>query len=133
MRDILLAEGNAEDAAVALESFKANGLLNPVRFAGDGREVLDFLFSWRALSRSPTDQPALILLDLHLPIIDSRDLLQLIKADPHTQRIPTIVLTSGVFDRKARDALGHCRTPALPDEHGQCDEQTILLESVFQI
>ncbi|HEX5423800.1 MAG TPA: response regulator [Candidatus Acidoferrales bacterium] len=97
MASILLIDGNAEEAADALDSLNADGLLTPIHIVGDGPEALNFLFSPSMLDLRHGTQPALILLDLRLPVIDSEDLLQIIKADPRTQMIPTIILTSAPF------------------------------------
>lgn len=108
MTDILLIEGNSEEAEEALQSLKAEGLLTPIHVVGDGPEALDFLFSPRMLETRHGSQPALILLALRLPLIDSADLLQIIKADPRTRAIPTVILTSGLFDNTIQRTL-KCR------------------------
>lgn len=110
MAGILLIDGNAEEAADAVESLSADGLLTPIHVAGDGPEALNFLFSPSMLDLRHGTQPALILLDLRLPVIDSEDLLQIIKADPRTQLIPTVVLTSAPF----AEAI-HCKLKCRAD------------------
>ncbi|HKS68030.1 MAG TPA: response regulator [Candidatus Acidoferrales bacterium] len=105
MQDILLIESNIRDAHVALQSFKAKGLVNDVRVAGDGPEALDFLLSRNALERRGEAQPVLILLNLSLPLIGGLEVLRIIKSDPRAKRIPVVVLTSSVSDLDIQCAI----------------------------
>ncbi|MGO1719333.1 MAG: response regulator, partial [Luteimonas sp.] len=53
-------------------------------------------------------QPALMLLDLNLPKLDGREVLQTIRGDVRTRGLPVVVLTTSVepFDLEASYALG---------------------------
>ena len=55
-------------------------------FAGDGMEALEMIEENR-------DQLSLLLLDLQMPRMDGRELLQVLKSDPAYRRLPVIVLT----------------------------------------
>lgn len=92
---ILLAEGDERDAVAALASFRSSGLTSEVHRAIDGHEALQFLFSERELNKRSGQQPALILLDLALPISGGLEVLRTIKADDRTAKVPVVlVLTS---------------------------------------
>lgn len=92
---ILLAEGDERDAVAAYASFRSNGLTNEVHLAIDGHQALQFLFSERELNKRSGHQPALILLDLALPITGGLEVLKTIKADARTANVPVVlVLTS---------------------------------------
>jgi CheY-like chemotaxis protein len=93
--DILLVEDNDDDAELALLALKRNNLANSIKVVGDGAEALDFLFGTGAyVDRASQQVPRLILLDLKLPKIDGLEVLRRVKADPRTQRIPIVALTS---------------------------------------
>ena len=91
---ILLVDGDAQHAMSVEASFSSNGLATVVHVVGDGYEALDFLFSSRALEIRGGSQPALILLDLSVPVMHGLHVLQTVKADPRTAEIPVIMLTS---------------------------------------
>jgi two-component system response regulator len=62
---ILLVEDNPDDEALTLRALKKNNISNEVVVAHDGIEALDFLYgNGHAL-------PAIVLLDLKIPTVDS--------------------------------------------------------------
>jgi two-component system response regulator len=77
-------------------------LANGIHLARDGAEALEYLFGAGA-DGQPDHEPArLILLDLKLPKVDGLEVLQRIKADPRTRRIPVVMMTSS---REERDVV----------------------------
>jgi chemotaxis family two-component system response regulator Rcp1 len=90
--EILLVEDNPNDVEMTVRALK-NGrvsLTNHLTVARDGQEALDILFGRGNHDRY---RPGLILLDLNLPKVDGREVLEKIKADPKLRRIPVVVLT----------------------------------------
>jgi two-component system response regulator len=90
--DVLLVEDNHYEAELTLHALQAAKIHNRVQLARDGAEALDFLFQRGEFHNAPT--PDLILLDLNLPKVDGRDVLEEIKRDERLGRIPVIVVTS---------------------------------------
>jgi len=90
--DILLVEDNEGDIRLMREVL---GEINPtarLHVVTDGAEAMDFLrYQGRHLV---APRPNVILLDLNLPKVHGREVLARVKADPHLQTIPVIVLTS---------------------------------------
>jgi two-component system response regulator len=92
---ILLVEDNARDEALTLRALKKNNIVNRVVIARDGVEALDFLFGTGPhLGRDTSQLPQMMLLDLKLPKIDGLEVLQRLRADQRTRRLPVIVFTS---------------------------------------
>jgi len=92
---ILLVEDNARDEALTLRALKKNKIANEVVVARDGVEALDYLFgTGKYVGRDLNVMPQLILLDLKLPKVDGLQVLERIRADERTRRLPVVVFTS---------------------------------------
>ena len=93
--EILLVEDNPNDVELTLHALKKNNIVNRVEIVRDGAEALDYLFATGMYAdRDINSHPRVILLDLKLPKIDGKEVLRRIKADPRTQTIPVVVVTS---------------------------------------
>ena len=93
--EILLVEDNPNDVELTLHAFKKNNIVNRIEIVRDGAEALDYLFATGMYAdRDINSHPRVILLDLKLPKIDGKEVIRRIKADPRTQTIPVVVVTS---------------------------------------
>jgi CheY-like chemotaxis protein len=103
MNDILLVEDNPDDVDLTIRAFRKSNIANQIIVAHDGVEALDYLFATGAhATRNPAELPQLILLDLKLPRIDGLQVLQRVRANPVTRRLPVVILTSS---KEQRDLL----------------------------
>lgn len=92
---ILLVEDNASDEALTRRALKKNYILNEVVVARDGVEALDYLFGTGAYAGRDTKvMPQVLLLDLKLPKVNGLQVLERIRADKGTRRLPVVVFTS---------------------------------------
>lgn len=99
-RVILLVEDNPDDVALTMRALQKNHILNPLVVVHDGQEAADFLFDGaRAALGRRWPAPSIVLLDLNLPKIPGLELLQRMRADPRTQLLPVVVLTSSKEDQ----------------------------------
>jgi len=88
-------EDNPEDLKMTLRALKKANLANHIHVARDGAEALQFIFCEGEFSgRKIENAPKVILLDLKLPKIDGKEVLERIKSDRRTKMIPIVVLTS---------------------------------------
>ena len=88
---ILLVEDSPDDVEITRRALSRGQVKNNLLVARDGQEALDILFSRRDTAGA---LPGLILLDLNLPKVDGREVLEKIKSDPKLKRVPVIAMTS---------------------------------------
>ena len=94
-KQILLVEDNPDDVALTMRALKKNNIANEVIVAKDGVEALDYLFGTGAYeNRDVGKTPAVVLLDLKLPMIDGLEVLERIRKDERTKLTPVVILTS---------------------------------------
>ena len=108
-KEILLVEDNPDDVELTRIAFSEAKVANHLVVAQDGAEALDYLFArGRHAGRDPDDLPSIVLLDLNLPKVDGRQVLQAIREHEKTRSLPVVVLTTSAepFDVEASYALG---------------------------
>jgi CheY-like chemotaxis protein len=92
---ILLVEDNPDDYESTVRSFKKAHLSNPVHWSPSGQDALDYLRKRGKYQHdSSAKLPQLVLLDLNMPGLDGRKVLELMKSDPHLKSLPVVVLTT---------------------------------------
>jgi two-component system, chemotaxis family, response regulator Rcp1 len=99
--NILLVEDNEGDIILTTEAFKDMQMENQLTVVKDGEEALKFLKKQGPYSQAPT--PQLILLDINLPGIDGKQLLDTIKKDDELKNIPVVMLTCSENDNDIND------------------------------
>ena len=108
-KDILLVEDNPDDVELTRIAFAEAGLDHRLEVVGDGAQALDYLFARGAYAhRANAKPPSIVLLDLNLPKLDGREVLEAIRGNPATHHLPVVVLTTSTepFDVDASYALG---------------------------
>jgi CheY-like chemotaxis protein len=93
---ILLVEDNEGDIILTTEAFKDMKLENKISVVRDGEEALRFLKKQDEHIGAPT--PQLVLMDINLPGIDGKQLLDIIKKDEELKEIPVVMLTCSDTD-----------------------------------
>lgn len=85
---ILLVEDNDSEEMLALRAIKKADVNCEVFVARDGEEACRVLFE----GEGPV--PELVLLDLHLPKVDGFEILERMRRDDATRRVPVVILSS---------------------------------------
>lgn len=93
---ILIVEDNPGDVRLILEALEELPFRIESHVASDGQEALDYLERRGDYEEAP--RPDLVLLDLNLPKLSGRQVLERVKGDPDLRRIPVTVLTSSSAD-----------------------------------
>ena len=102
--EILLVEDDLEDASLTFDALRQGEVPCRVSLVRDGEEAIEFLLRQHRFRCAP--QPDLILLDLHLPKKDGREVLAEVKADERLSRVPVVVLTSSRTHQEILQAEG---------------------------
>ena len=77
------------------------------RLLRNGFEVVMAVDGGQAVAMAASENPAIILMDMSLPVIDGWEATRQVKANPQTQKIPVIALTAHAMaedEAKARAA-----------------------------
>jgi CheY-like chemotaxis protein len=90
--EILLVEDNPGDVDLTREALEGSKINNMLHVVVNGEEAIAFLQQKGKYTNAP--RPDLVLLDLNLPRMDGREVLNKIKSNDDLKRIPVVVLTS---------------------------------------
>ena len=94
MRDtkILLVEDNEGDILLTMEAFRQASITNHIEVVRDGETAIQYLDKKDQYAGAAT--PDLIFLDINLPKVDGKEVLQHVKNSRQLARIPVIMLTT---------------------------------------
>lgn len=91
-KDVLVVDDNLADTALLLAVFRDLQLTHRLHITTDGEAALSFLHRRGEYAHAP--RPDLILLDLNLPKLHGRDVLQEVKQNSALRTIPVMVFSS---------------------------------------
>ncbi len=90
--EVLLVEDDPGDVVMIREAFEENKVRNRLSVVSDGEQAIQFLRREGVHAGAP--RPDLVLLDLNLPRVSGREVLEQVKADPKLRAIPVVILTT---------------------------------------
>ena len=99
---ILLVEDNPDDVDLTLMAFEKSNIGNEVVVARDGVEAVDFLTHAGIFANA--ERPDIILLDLNLPRMSGREVLERVKESESLRTIPIIILTTSEAEHDIMNA-----------------------------
>lgn len=91
---ILLVEDDPGHARLIEKNLRRAAVSNRIITLDNGQKAVDFLFKQGEYANDTTPVPLLVLLDLNMPVLDGYQVLQRIKADDRTKKVPVVVLTT---------------------------------------
>lgn len=97
---ILLVEDDEADIMLAQRAFERANIWNKMDVVRSGQEALDYIYNQGNFTdRTKYPRPGLILLDLNLPGIDGRDVLDKLHKDSHMKTIPVVIISTSDYER----------------------------------
>jgi CheY-like chemotaxis protein len=91
---ILMAEDDEGHAYLIRQNLEEAGITNEIVHVRDGQEALDYVGREGRYAGRVPGGPLLVLLDLNMPRVGGEEVLRRLKAEPPTDRLPVIVLTT---------------------------------------
>jgi CheY-like chemotaxis protein len=91
---ILLVEDDPGHARLIEKNLRRANVTNRIDHVTDGQQAVDYLFCEGAYADRQHPSPLLVLLDLNMPALDGYQVLERMKSDERTKRIPVIILTT---------------------------------------
>ena len=91
---ILLVEDDPGHARLIEKNLRRSNITNEIVTLSDGQQAVDYLFGEGQYAQAKRPSPMLVLLDLNMPVLDGYQVLQRMKSDDSTKRIPVVILTT---------------------------------------
>src|ERR1044072_3775867 len=99
---ILLVEDNEVDILLTKEALASGKMVSHLSIVTDGESAMKFLN--REAPYENEECPQLILLDINLPRLDGKEVLDRIKTNEQLKQIPVVMLTTSSSPRDILDA-----------------------------
>jgi len=91
---ILLVEDDPGHTRLIEKNLRRANITNEIAFATNGQEALDYLLNEGEYANNKHPSHLMVLLDLNLPVLDGYQVLERMKNDERTKRIPVVILTT---------------------------------------
>lgn len=135
---IVMVEDDEGHARLIEKNVRRAGVNNEIIPFANGTDALDFILGKDRSGAVSIDRYLLILLDLNLPDMSGTDILEKVKSNPHTRRLPVVILTTTDDEREIQRCydLGanvYITKPVDYDNFANAIRQLGLFFSVMQI
>ncbi|MHC1767642.1 MAG: response regulator [Verrucomicrobiia bacterium] len=102
---LLLVEDNEDDVFLMRRAMRTAEILSPMHLASDGRQALDYFGGvGKYADRSTYPLPAVVFLDIKLPLASGLDVLRWLREQPELRKLIVIMLTSSNYPDDVRQA-----------------------------
>ncbi len=102
---ILLVEDEEDYARLIKQSLKKAKVLNPIAWVKNGVEAIEYIKKTGQYEQEKPPQPALILLDIKMPLMNGFEVLKEIKTNDKYKAIPVVVLTTTSLSEDIKKAM----------------------------
>ncbi|ACM35263.1 MULTISPECIES: response regulator [Rhizobium/Agrobacterium group] len=135
---IVMVEDDEGHARLIEKNVRRAGVNNEIVPFTNGTDALDYILGTDRSGETSADRYLLILLDLNLPDMSGTDILEQVKTNQHTRRLPVVILTTTDDQREIQRCydLGanvYITKPVDYDNFANAIRQLGLFFSVMQI
>ena len=95
---LLVVDDSEDDVFILSRALKGAGISNTIECAVNGERAIKYLEALLKGSGDGSNLPALILLDIKMPLKDGHEVLAWIRAQPEFSRTPVFMLTSSELE-----------------------------------
>jgi len=89
---IIMVEDDLGHARLIEKNLRRSGIMNELVHFDNGRSAVDYFLNGKLAEDA--HEKTLVLLDLNLPEVDGFEVLEILKGDERTKKIPIIILTT---------------------------------------
>jgi CheY-like chemotaxis protein len=105
---ILLIEDDEADILLAQRAFERANIWNRIDVVHNGHEALDYLRNEQAYAdKAKYPPPGVVLLDLNLPGMDGREVIEIMQKDARLSAIPVIIVSTSDYERDIEFGRSH--------------------------
>jgi CheY-like chemotaxis protein len=97
---IVMVEDDEGHARLIEKNVRRAGVHNEIVPFTNGNAALDYILGADRQGVANSDRHLLILLDLNLPDMSGIDILEKVKSNPHSKRLPVVILTTTDDERE---------------------------------
>ncbi len=97
---IVMVEDDEGHARLIEKNVRRAGVNNEIVPFTNGNDALDYILGKDRIGAANADRYLLILLDLNLPDMSGIDILEKVKSNPHSKRLPVVILTTTDDERE---------------------------------
>jgi two-component system response regulator len=99
LQPIVLIEDSEDDCEAIMRAFRKSGAEYPIIWCNTGQQALEFMQKSCVQDSDNILKPILIMLDLNMPGIDGRKILETIKSHDMMKSIPVIIVSTSDNER----------------------------------
>jgi two-component system response regulator len=121
---VLIVDDNEDDVFILTHVLRKSGVAHPIDCAVNGLQCIKYLQALLAESTEPSSLPALILLDLKMPLVDGHEVLAWIRSQDALHSLPIYMLSSselalGISRARENGAADYWVKPSSLSEYHQ--------------
>jgi CheY-like chemotaxis protein len=101
---ILIADDDDDDRVLMQQALLSTAFDGVIKFVEDGEQLIQYLDACQQKSPDAPPTPALLLLDLNMPIVNGLEALRYIKSSEQLRHLPVVMLTTSSAEQDIKES-----------------------------